>query len=148
MRTMCECRIYSACKTPLAAEWRGYPVAGQNLVSRLVHMHVPSLCSCAYSITIKLYYFYFKILGKIHIYRWTLRNKIVFSLSPSLPLFLSSPPPAPLLPPPAPSSPLPPPHLPPPPQVFLYAHFKIFCLASFACCYISISWKCMFSHCR
>ena len=27
-------------------------------------MYVPSLCSCANSITIKLYYFYFKILGK------------------------------------------------------------------------------------
>ena len=68
-RTMCECRIHLACKTPLAAQWRGYSEAGQNLVSGLVqrHMYVPSLCSCAYSITIKLYYFYFKILGKIHI---------------------------------------------------------------------------------
>ena len=28
--------------------------------------YVPSLSSCANSITIKLYYFYFKILGKIH----------------------------------------------------------------------------------
>ena len=55
---------------PLAAQWRGYPIVGQNLVSGLVHMYVPSLCSCANSITIskKLYYFYFKILGKIHIY--------------------------------------------------------------------------------
>ena len=61
---MCVCRIHLACKTLLAAQWRGYPVAGQNLVSGLVHMYVPSLCSCANSITIKLYYFYFKILGK------------------------------------------------------------------------------------
>ena len=55
---------------PLAAQWRGYPIVGQNLVSGLVHMYVPSLCSCANSITIskKLYYFYFKILGKIHIF--------------------------------------------------------------------------------
>ena len=25
-RTMCECSIDSACKTPLAAQWRGYQV--------------------------------------------------------------------------------------------------------------------------
>ena len=61
---MCVCRIHLACKTLLAAQWRGYPVAGQNLVSGLVHMYIPSLCSCANSITIKLYYFNFKILGK------------------------------------------------------------------------------------
>ena len=67
-RTMWECRIHSACKTPLAAQWREYPKVGQNLVSGLVHMYVPSLCSCANSITSKkLYYFYFKILGKKHI---------------------------------------------------------------------------------
>ena len=74
-----------------------------------------------------------------------------FSLSPSLPLFLSSlssrpssPSSLPLfsllpplhLPSPAPSSPTS--LLPcPPPKVFLYAHFKIFCLASLACYYES-----------
>ena len=67
-----------------------------------------------------------------------------FSLSPSLPLFLSSPSSRPsspssrpfTLPSPAPSSPTS--LLPcPPPKVFLYAHFKIFCLASLACYYES-----------
>ena len=74
-------------------------------------------------------------------------------LPPSL-FFSHLPPPAPRLPPPTPSSTsslplfslfsLPPPHLLPPsrlpcppPKVFLYAHFKIFCLASLACYYES-----------
>ena len=74
-----------------------------------------------------------------------------FSLSPSLPLFLSSPSsrpsspsshplflPPPLLPPPPPTPSSPTSLLPcPPPKVFLYAHFKIFCLASLACYYES-----------
>ena len=63
-------------------------------------------------------------------------------LSPSL-FFSPLPPPAPLLPPPAPSPPLSRPlisQLPltlSAPKVFLYAHFKFFCLASLACYYES-----------